>query len=60
LEKLPSLPAYLMLNRYQEAFRHVKTEEGRRGELWIGLRDQVEPFKKVLQGQKIALINFKR
>lgn len=26
----------------------------------IALRDQVEPFKKQLQGQRIALINLKR
>lgn len=49
-----------MLNRYEQAFPEVKGDENRRGELAVLMRDQVEPFIKQLNSQRIYLINLKR
>jgi hypothetical protein len=54
------LPYLLMLNRYEKAFPEVKPDESRKGELTVLLKEQVEPFLKQLQSQRIGLINLKR
>jgi hypothetical protein len=39
LERLPALPYYLTLNRYEEAFAGVQADETRRGEVAVAMRE---------------------
>lgn len=57
---MPALDFFLMLNRYQEYFPHLKPDESRKMETINVYKNNVEPFIKTLQSQRISLINLKR